>query len=104
MSQPLSAVSQPLSSLGPAMHMHTPSHKKDSSDLDIAVAPPHVNKELVGTPDSCIPQPWKYSQHNQQEILEEFDPEMEEFCGALLRTDDQNFEHDGPSLWPTNTV
>ena len=60
------AVSQPLSPLGPAMHMHALTHKKDSSDLDMAAAPPQVGEEFADRLGSCTAQPYGCLQRNQQ--------------------------------------
>jgi len=72
--------------------------------LDIAVAPPPVGEELAERFGSCTAQPWRCSQHNQQETLEATVAEMAGFCEDLFGTEDQNCESDGPSLWPFNKV
>ena len=77
------------------MHMHAITHKKDSSDLDTAIAPLQVDEELADKYGSCTAQPYGYSQNNQQETLQDFDAG---FWEDLIGSDDQMCESAGPSL------
>ncbi len=93
------AVRQPLLPLGPAMHMHALTHKKDSSDLNVAFAPPQVGEEFADRLGGCSVQPSGCSQHNQQETLEETDAGFwEDLDSLLVATEEQGCESAGPSL------
>ncbi|KAL0023668.1 hypothetical protein WJX77_011488 [Trebouxia sp. C0004] len=91
------AAKQPLPPLCGAMHMHALGHKKDSSDLDVAVAPLQMGEEFADSFGTCTVQPCRCSQHDQQEILGVIDAEMEGFCTELLRTDNQKYALMGPA-------
>lgn len=85
--------------LGTAMHMHALTHKKDSSDLDMAAAPSQVGEEFADRFGSCTAQPYGCAQHDQQETLEDNDAGFWEYLDStLIGSEEQGCASAGPSL------
>ena len=81
------------------MHMHALTHRKDSSDLDMAAAPSQVGEEFADRLGSCTAQPYGGSQHDQQETLEDSDAKFWEGVDSLLiGTEEQDCDSAEPSL------